>query len=187
MRLFLAIPIDRQILDALAGVVEKLRESRAPVRWVRPEGTHLTLKFLGDTDLDKVEPMVQAVKEVCRDIQPFPLSVTEAGAYPKLKRPRVLWAGVVENSGSLQRLWEGVEEVTERLGWEREKRRFSPHVTIGRVKGNMNIARLTAAMEGIKEKHWGDQMVDSMVLDRSEVRPGGAVYERIHVFPLGKT
>jgi 2'-5' RNA ligase len=186
MRLFLAIPIDKQILDALAGATDKLRESRAPVRWVRPEGMHLTLKFLGDTDSDRVEPLVQAITAICRGIKPFPLSVTGVGAYPNLRRPRVLWAGVVENSGTLERLWDGTEKAAERLGWEREKRRFSPHITIGRVKGNINIARLTNTMDGIKDAHWGEQEVGEMVLYSSELKPGGAVYEKVHVFQLGK-
>ena len=186
MRLFLAIPIDKQILDTLAGVVDKLRGSRGPVRWVRPEGMHLTLKFLGDTAEDRVEPLVRAVTEICQNVVPFPISVTGAGAYPNLRRPRVLWAGVVENSHTLKRLVKSVEEETEKLDWEREKRGFSPHITIGRIKGNMNIARLTTAVKEIKDEHWGDQEVGELVLYSSKLQPGGAVYEKIHVFPLGK-
>jgi len=185
MRLFLAIPIDKQILDTLAGVVDKLRGSRGPVRWVRPEGMHLTLKFLGDTAEDRVEPLVQAVTGICQDVVPFPISVTGAGAYPNLRRPRVLWAGVVENSHTLKRLVKNVEEETEKLGWEPEKRGFSPHITIGRVKGNMNISRLTIAVKEIKDEHWGDQEVGEMVLYSSKLQPGGAVYEEVHVFELG--
>ena len=185
MRLFLAIPIDKSILSTLAGAVDKLRETRAPVRWVRPEGMHLTLKFLGETEPDRLGPLVEAVSGVTGGIQPFPLSVSGAGAYPSLKRPRVLWAGVIENSGTLQRLVAGIEEVSEQLGWEREKRRFSPHVTIGRVKGNMNLGRLAAAMEHIREGHWGDQEAGEVVLYSSTLQPGGAVYEKVHVFGLG--
>ncbi len=186
MRLFLAIPIDKQILDSLAAAVEKVRETRAPVRWVRPEGMHLTMKFLGDTDQELVAPLVDSLTGVCTSIMPFPLAVTGAGAYPNLRRPRVLWAGIVENSGTLERLWKGVEGESEKLGWEREKRRFSPHITFGRVKGNMNLSRLSEAMGRIKNQHWGDQEVDSMVLYSSQLKPGGAVYEKVHVFPLGK-
>jgi 2'-5' RNA ligase len=186
MRLFLAIPIDKQILSTLAGAVDKLRGSRGPVRWVRPEGMHLTLKFLGDTNEDRVESLVQAVSGTCRNIMPFPISVTGAGAYPNLRRPRVLWAGVVESSGTLKRLVKQVEEEAEKLGWERERREFSPHITIGRVKGNMNIARLTTAVKEIKDEHWGDQEVGELVLYSSKLRPGGAVYEKVHVFKLGK-
>jgi len=185
MRLFLAIPIDNQILNALTGAAEKLRETRAPVRWVRPEGMHLTLKFLGDTGIERVAPLVEAVTGLTGKIPPFPISVTGAGGYPNLKRPRVLWAGVMENSGTIQRLVKSIEEETANLGWEKEKRRFSPHITIGRVKGNMNIARLTAAMEAIKDEHWGDQDVGEVVLYRSHLEKGGARYEKVHVFGLG--
>lgn len=186
MRLFLAIPIDKSILDTLAGVVDKLRGSRGPVRWVRPEGMHLTLKFLGDTHKDRVEPLVEAVTGICQNVVPFPISVTGAGAYPSLRKPRVLWAGVVENSHTLKRLVKSIEEETEKLGWERERREFSPHITIGRIKGNMNIARLTTAVREIKDEHWGDQEAGEVVLYSSELKPGGAVYEKIHVFQFGK-
>lgn len=186
MRLFLAIPIDKHILDALAGTVEKVRQSRASVRWVRPEGMHLTLKFLGETDPDRVKPLVEAVTKVTQSVMPFPLSVHGAGAYPSLKRPRVLWAGIIETSGTIHRLAAGIEEETGKLGWEKEKRKFSPHVTIGRVKGSMNIARLTAAMEELKVEHWGDQEAGEVALYSSELKPGGAVYERVHVFGLGR-
>ena len=186
MRLFLAIPVDKQILDALAGAADKLRETRGPVRWVRPEGMHLTLKFLGDTEPDQVPPLVEAVSGVTSKVMPFPISVTGAGAYPKLRSPRVLWAGVVENSGTLKRLVKSIEEETEKFGWEREKREFSPHITIGRVKGNMNIARLITAMKEMKEEHWGDQEAGEVVLYSSELKPGGAVYEKVHVFGLGE-
>lgn len=185
MRLFLAIPIDKRILDSLARATDKLRESRAPVRWVRPEGMHLTLKFLGDTEPEKVEPLVEAVSGVTSKIQPFPISVHGAGAFPNLKRPRVLWAGVIENSGTIGRLAKDIELVSGQLGWEREKRKFSPHVTIGRVKGNMNLVRLAAAMETMEEEHWGDQEVGEVVLYRSHLDKGGARYEKVHVFGLG--
>ncbi len=185
MRLFLAIPIDRRILDALAGAVARVRESRAPVRWVRPEGMHLTLKFLGNTDPDKVSPLVQAVAAITVNVMPFPIQVAGAGAYPNLRRPRILWAGILENSGTLQRLWLSLEDATEKLGFEREKRSFSPHVTIGRVKGNMNISRLTMAMEEIKDETWGNQEVVEMALYRSHLEKGGAKYEKVRVFPLG--
>ncbi len=186
MRLFLAVPIDKKILDALAGAVDRLRESRAPVRWVRPEGMHLTLKFLGETGEERVAPLVEAVSSVTRGFVPFPISVTGAGGYPNLKRPRVLWAGIIENSGTLFRLADGIEDAAEKLGWEREKRKFSPHITIGRVKGNINIARLTTAMERIREEHWGDQEVGEVVLYSSKLQPGGAVYNKVQVFGLGK-
>jgi 2'-5' RNA ligase len=186
MRLFLAIPIAPDILKALETGIESLRETRAPVRWVRPEGMHLTVKFLGDTDRKKVGPLIQAVGEVCREVEPFPMSLSGIGAYPNMRRPRVVWAGVEELSGTLMRLAEDVEDACARMGWPREKRKFSPHVTVGRVKGKINISRLAQAVGKMEEELWGKQVVESLVLYSSELKPGGAMYEKIRVFQLGK-
>jgi 2'-5' RNA ligase len=147
---------------------------------------HLTVKFLGDTEPARVAPLVDAVSAVTGNILPFPFSVHGAGAYPNLKRPRVLWAGVIESSATLLRLVEGVEVETEKMGWPREIRKYSPHITIGRVKGNMNLGRLAAAMDLINDRHWGDQEAGELFLYRSHLGKGGARYEKVHVFKLGK-
>ena len=186
LRIFLAVPVEQDILDTLVKAVDRLRESRAPVRWVRPEGMHLTVKYLGDTDPEKLGPLIQAVGEVCGEIEPFPMSVSGIGAYPNMRRPRVVWAGVEELSGTLLRLAEDVEDACARMGWPREKRKFSPHVTVGRVKGKINISRLAQAVGKMDRNLWGSQTVDSLVLYSSELKPGGAVYERLHVFQLEK-
>jgi 2'-5' RNA ligase len=186
MRLFLAIPIVPDILNTLATGVDTLRETRAPVRWVRPEGMHLTVKFLGETEDKKVASLVLAVGPVCEEFEPFPISVTGIGAYPNMRRPRVIWAGVEELSGTLGRLALGIEDACFSLGWPREKRKFSPHVTVGRVKGKINIGRLAQAAGKLDENIWGTQTVDSLVLYSSELKPGGAVYEKVHVFPIGQ-
>ena len=186
LRLFLAVPVEQDILDTLVKAADRLRESRAPVRWVRPEGMHLTVKFLGDTDRGKVQPLIQGLSRECMGVEPFPISVIGIGAYPNLRRPRVIWAGVDEPSRTLLRLYEAVEDVCAPLGWEREKRKFSPHITVGRVKGNINMDRLAQAVGNMEEVLLGKQVVESLVLYSSELKPGGAVYETIHVFPLGK-
>ena len=187
MRLFLAIPIASDILEALGTGVETLRETRAPVKWVRPEGMHLTLKFLGETQDRKVPPLVQAIESSCSRFEPFPMSVSGIGAYPNMRRPRVVWAGVEELSGTLDKLQDGVEDACNLLGWPREERGFSPHVTVGRIKGKINISRLAQAVGKMDQNLWGSQTVDSVVLYSSELKPGGAVYEKVHVFQLGKS
>ncbi|MDF1535503.1 MAG: RNA 2',3'-cyclic phosphodiesterase [bacterium] len=184
LRIFLAIPIAPDILEALGKGVETLRETRAPVSWVRPGGMHLTVKFLGDTEPEWIAPLADSLAGICGLIEPFPVSVAGMGAYPSLRRPRVIWAGVEELSGTLLRLHEGVDNVCAGMGWPREKRKFSPHVTVGRVKGNINLARLSAAMGEIEDEHWGDQEVMSMVLYRSHLEKGGARYEEMRIFPF---
>ena len=186
MRIFLAIPIREEVLRSLDHGISRLRESRAAVRWVKPGGIHQTVKFLGETRQDRVEALIEAMDLVCNMIEPFPIAVTGMGAYPDLRRPRVVWAGVHEPSGALHLLWRNTELATERLGWERERRGFTPHVTLGRVKGPINLARLTETIRSLENEHWGDQEVRDLVLYRSHLKPDGAVYEKVHVFPLGK-
>lgn len=187
MRLFLAFDVSPEIRGSLEGAVKRLRESRAPVRWVKHDAIHQTIKFLGDTPEDRLEGLIGKMTSVCGDIVPFPIAVTGLGVFPDARRPRIVWAGVREPSGTLQRLWKQTEETAQTLGWQREKRGFSPHITLGRVKGTINITRLNEVIGSLEDEHWGEQDVRDLVLYRSHLKPGGAEYEVIHVFPFGKT
>jgi 2'-5' RNA ligase len=186
MRVFLAITVSPEIRDSLEQAVNRLRESRAAVRWVNPDAVHQTVKFLGDTPEDRLGDLISSMTPVCDGIVPFPITVVGLGAYPDTRRPRILWAGVREPSGTLQRLWKHTEETAETLGWQREKRAFSPHITLGRVKGPMNLPRLREIIGSLENEHWGDQEVRNLVLYRSHLNPGGVEYEIVHVFPFGK-
>ncbi len=187
MRLFLAIRIEEGIVRALGEGIDRLRETRAPVRWVRPEGIHLTVRFLGETGPDRIDPLAEEMRKVCANLHSFPISIAAMGSYPSLKRPRVIWAGVEEPSGILKNLWISTEKAVTRLGWEREKRGFSPHITLGRVKGSINLARLTEVLQTMDEKNWGQQEVLELVLFSSRLEAAGARYEAIRVFPMGRT
>jgi len=187
VRLFLAIPVREEILRSLERGVGRLRESRAAVRWVKPVAIHQTVKFLGEAESDRIKALVTSMTAVCDDFAPFPITITGMGAFPGLRSPRVIWAGVRETSGILEKLWIMTEETAENLGWTREKRGFSPHITLGRVKGSLNIARLSEAIRSLENEHWGEQEVRDLVLYRSHLKPEGPEYEKVHVFPLGKT
>lgn len=186
MRLFLAIKIEDAILQALAGGIDRLRETRAAVRWVGPEGIHLTIRFLGETDPDRVKGLVEKISGVSSMLHPFPISVAGTGAFPSPARPRVIWAGVEEPSGTLNRLWALMEKAVTDLGWERERKGFSPHVTLGRVKGPINLSRLSSVIQTMKDDDWGRQEVRTLALIRSRLEGGGPRYEDIKVFPLGR-
>ena len=186
MRLFLAIRIDEGILRALEGGVGKLRQTRAAVRWVRPEGIHLTVRFLGETGTDRVGPLVEKMGGICAQLEPFPFSVVGMGSFPGSGRPRVVWAGVEEPSGTLKRLWALTEKAVTGLGWEKEKRGYSPHITLGRVKGPINLPRMVEVLETMEEQDWGRQEARDLVLFSSRLEAGGAKYEEVRVFPLGR-
>jgi len=184
VRLFVALAIDQKIKDALGAAADELRKTRAPVRWVKPDGIHLTLKFLGETPGDRVESMKSALERISSRVYPFPLTVSGMGAFPVRSDPRIIWAGVLEPSGTLEKVWGALEGEAAALGWERERRGFHPHVTIGRVKGNINLKQLASAVRNMQNSVWGEQEPKGVTLYHSHLGVGGAKYEVIRFFPF---
>lgn len=184
MRLFTALDVEPDIKDGLHDAVLELRRTRAPVRWVRPEAMHLTLKFLGETPEEKLPSLESSLEKVCRPVCPFAVTIRGMGAFPALSRPRVLWAGVEEPSGIIGTLAGRLEKDLAVLGWKKEKRRFHPHVTVGRVKGNINLKQLSEAVSQFGDRVWGRQEMKGISLYRSHLEPAGARYEVLRYFPF---
>ena len=184
IRTFIAIELDESIKDGLTKLQERLK-GEAPqgsVRWVRPEGIHLTLKFLGDVPADQIEEITRALQKSCQGFARFSLSCGELGCFPNLKRPRVVWVGIQEEMGTLAQLQKAIEENVAPLGYPTEKRKFSPHLTLGRVqkRASSGDRRRLGELIGASEIGIVGQMeVRSVNLMRSDLRPSGAVYTRL--------
>jgi 2'-5' RNA ligase len=183
LRTFIAVKLDQELKAVLAGIQARLRGAVPPraVRWVQPEGIHLTLKFLGDTPLDKVEQVKAALALAAGQVAAFTITVGGVGCFPDARRPRVVWVGVQEPSGSLARLWQAVESQVAPLGFPSEKRPFSPHLTLGRVQRYASsevrdigqaVAALAAEMVGTQDA----MAVSAVAYIKSDLRPTGAVY-----------
>ncbi len=180
-RTFIAIELDRELRNNLGRLQDRLAGQMAPgsVRWVRPEGIHLTLKFLGDTKLDQVEEVKAALARAVTGVGPFAFTVTGLGCFPTARQPRVVWVGIQELTGILPRLRDAVEDHVAPLGFPTEKRPFSPHLTLGRVHRRAcksevrEIGQVVASSTiGIV----GEMTVTSVLYIKSELKPGGAVY-----------
>jgi 2'-5' RNA ligase len=177
IRTFIAVKISESSRHSLSELIGQLRESRADVKWVTPENAHLTLKFLGDVDEKKIDEIAGRVSAACQGTRPFKMSLTGLGAFPNARRPSVIWVGVDEGRDSLADLNEKIERELEKMGFERERRKFSPHLTIGRLRrqgqpGDLGD-RLTAEYGG------GDSTVDRVFLMKSTLTPKGPVYEEL--------
>ena len=188
IRAFIAIDLSPEIRRNLDGVSSALKEqlNRAPVRWVAAEGIHLTLKFLGDVSLSNLDVLKKILEgEVSRHSR-FEISVGKIGAFPSTHRPRVIWVGV-EGPAELFAVQRGIETETSRLGYAREERPFSPHLTLGRVSRNASPAEIRAIGEAIDINpagFLGALRVEGVNLYRSDLRPSGAVYTRLFSAPL---
>ncbi len=189
LRLFIAIPLPEPLLRQMAQVQRAL-EKQMPagsVRWVNPEGIHLTLKFLGDTPEGKVPAIRDALAAVARRAVPCTFTVGDLGCFPNLRRPRVVWVGVQEPGGQLQALQEAVESAMVSLGYPREGRKFSPHLTLGRVRDSVpsrDAARIGEVVGATALGTLGEVRADSFALIRSVLKPTGAEYTPLAEFRL---
>ena len=178
VRCFAALPVPASAAAALERVVAPLRGGTWPVRWVRPEGIHITLKFYGEVAEDRAESIAESLDFAAEGIAPLGLSFAGFGAFPAPDRPRVLWAGI-EAPPSLEILQDRVETRAEAMDFPGEGIVFRPHVTIGRVREGERIPRAECDRLLATEltTHFS---ADRVVLFKSVPGPGGAVYTPLH-------
>ncbi len=184
VRTFIAIELDETINAALADLQAQLK-SKVPqgsVRWVKPGGIHLTLKFLGDVPANRIEEIERALTQACAGFPAFSLSVGGLGCFPNPRRPRVLWVGVQEESGTLAGLQKAIEDGMEQLGFAPEGRRFHAHLTLGRTQRRASSGDVRRLGRLVQETDIGElaQMEARAVsLIKSDLKPTGAVYTRL--------
>lgn len=182
LRTFVAVELPEPVRSRLAEVAGALKRQwpADSVRWSRPEGIHLTLRFLGDTRPDQVAGLGEGLDRIAAAQQPFELVLGELGAFPDAGRPRVLWVGLVDPQGSLRLLQRSVEELARSLGWEKERQAFAPHLTLGRVKPKARAPSRWGAEAPVARFR-----AEALSLMESQLKPTGAVYVRLHEARLG--
>lgn len=188
-RTFIAAPLAPPVIQALDTLQTQLKRAcpHRTVRWVPADHIHLTLHFLGDILPSRVDPVKAALQVVARNVPPFAFEAKGLGAFPNLSRPRVIWVGVQDETSWLALLHEAVNEAMTRLGFERERRRFSPHLTLGRVQRRASRAEAQSIGEVIEATHvdtLGANPVETLVLFRSILQPTGAEYTPLAQFRL---
>ena len=184
MRVFVAINLSQQEKARLDAAARPLHESHFPVRWVAAQSVHLTLKFLGEVEEDRLPGLFAAVDGAAPGIGAFDMAVDGFGAFPSLRRPQVIWAGVEDNP-SLSDLQERFEAALEALGYERERRPFHPHLTLGRTRKQARAGEFKGFDELVSQLAYEDSFrVETVDVMESQLRPSGAVYSVIHSVPL---
>lgn len=184
MRTFIAIELDDKLKEQLSTLIKELMSVSRNIRWVKRQGMHLTLKFLGEVAQDKIREIESSLAAIARNNDTFPLQLKGTGAFPPGKRnPRVLWVGITENPGLL-RLHDEVESGCEQLGFSREKRRFHPHLTLGRVKDYSRMGGVLPLLEEKKETVFGEMTVKRFTFFQSSLKPTGAEYSILAEFNL---
>jgi 2'-5' RNA ligase len=179
MRTFIAIELPQEIKEGLAKVQEQLKGGGAGASWTRPEGIHLTLKFLGEVPEPKAQELMSTLTTAVRGTGTFRIEVAGAGAFPNVRNPRVLWIGVSGDLEKLALLQASVEAAMTGLGFEPEDRKFSPHLTLARIKYLRPRDNWQKVVEGIRDINLGGFEADRVSLIKSELKPAGAVYTEL--------
>jgi 2'-5' RNA ligase len=191
IRTFIAIELPAEIKRALTDAQADLKRERAAryVRWVAPDGIHLTLKFLGDVERVRLPEITRVLADVCAHYPPLHLHLASLGAFPNTRRPNNLWVGVTGDTDTLARLATEIEDALAHLGFEREGRAFSPHLTLGRVKKEARGADQQFVGEMVKASQIspnGNFRAGVVSLMQSVLKPSGAEYTQLAEFALGQ-
>ncbi len=193
IRAFVAIELPVPILDQL-GQIEARLKPHMPldcIRWVKPDSIHLTLKFLGQVPSDQIALILSSLRAAVVPQHTFTLEVAEAGCFPNLHRPRVVWVGVKEegNGNRLAHLQRSVENAISPLGYPTEQRGFSPHLTLGRLARDVrpgDLKKVGDVVAGSNVGSLGRWEVSNVALIKSDLQPSGAVYTVLAHAPLAK-
>ena len=184
IRTFIAFALPDDIKSALGRVQEGLKSSGLKAKWVRLQGIHLTLKFLGNIEFDQIDPVAAKMAIAVRGSGPLLLGAKGVGVFPNARRPRVIWAGLngdLEQLGNLQR---NLDAALSEIGFAREKRSFKGHLTMGRFKDRMDSRKVAQALEKFAGFETQIFTAQHLILFKSQLESTGAVYSQLKQVPL---
>ncbi len=183
VRTFVALEFPAVVGETLGAIIDRLRQAGDGVRWVRPDATHLTLKFLGEVDEARIPDVSRVVQDVARTYVPFTLRTSGVGGFPNRERAKVVWVGVGGDLEALAGLQKEVDEALGSLGFPRDERKYFPHLTLGRAR-----RRPVEVDEGESMRPRAVSFrVERIAVMRSDLQPGGAIYTALGYGMLGGT
>lgn len=188
IRAFIAIELPDEVKNELSEILYKLKPGREKaVKWVNPNGIHLTLKFLGNTPEEKIVDITQAITQASSLTYPFNLELKGLGAFPNLKSPRVVWVGIGGDIPIVANLQRQIDQSLIPLGFSPEKRDFSPHLTLGRVRDTTSKNEryeLGKTIESLRIEGSSSFVVDRISLIQSTLTSSGAIYNQLATIVL---
>jgi 2'-5' RNA ligase len=185
MRLFISLALPATARSRVEELLNRLRRWKAPVGWVRADGLHLTLKFLGEVEEDHAPEIGRILKETAEDRTAFTVRLAEIGCFPSFRLPRVVWLGARPSDGRLADFQRAIEQAMVPAGFQSERRPFHPHLTLGRVRSTHGLEELRREIEQYRWLDLGEATLTDLHLIRSEMGRGGSVYTPLVEIRLG--
>jgi len=184
IRLFIAFPLSEKVKASLKQIISDLRLYGGDIKWVDFSNIHLTLKFLGDTDPKIIPRITDIIDSTAIKYQAQQVTIDRLGSFPNFDRPRVIWVGSSSDTGTLTSIAEHIDIGTATLGWEREEKKFKPHLTLGRIKNPTRLHELTDAAKTYRFETI-EMLLDRIILYQSTLTPHGPIYKKLHETVLG--
>ena len=178
IRSFIAVDVEERLLEGFRRLQEQIASSGADLRLVRLENLHLTLRFLGEIPQPKIEAVIGGLEKL--EFKSFTARFEGVGAFPSLKRPRVVWVGVSQGAEKLKELAERVEKIVAKAGIPRDPKGFTPHLTLARVKSKRSLPSLSKVLQELSRVEVGVMEVSAVRLKRSLLTPKGPVYSNLY-------
>ena len=175
MRTFIAVELNEEIRKKIEEAESLLKKTETLVSWVKPGNVHVTLKFLGEVPEKQLENVYSGTQIALSGMRSFNMSLKNLGCFPDLKKPRVVWVGVDKGKVELSQMQRRIEEELYKLGFPKEDRKFSPHLTIGRAKSPKNMEKLVELIEKTDFKT-EEVTVTEVVVMKSQLHRLGAIY-----------
>lgn len=187
LRCFIALEIPPYVRARIDKVLRKAARLFPSIRWTRSDQFHLTLKFLGGVPVAETPALLTAVEDVCRSFGSFDLDFQGLGAFPNPEQPHTLWVGIQQGTEEATALAGAIDEKLKELGYPKEHRRFTPHLTIGRVRrGESGSEELRAFLAENAELDFGVCEADAVTIYSSELSRRGPKYEPLAEITLGR-
>jgi 2'-5' RNA ligase len=184
VRLFVALDFSAVVRGRLRDLIARLKTESGAARWVPPEAMHITLKFIGEAEATKLDPLRAALAEI-HSAQPVEIQFCGLGFFPHERQPRALWCGV-QASPNLARLAADIDTVLRPLGFPAETRKFVPHLTLARFPSNRGVGEIVAAANQFRSSEFGSDRETEFHLIESILKPSGAQYNRLASFAFVK-
>jgi len=179
------IAIDIPVSQKITQVINELKKTQIDAKLVEIKNIHLTLKFLGDTDEKLIDEIEKTIKESTKNTQPFEITLKNIGVFPNQNYIKIAWIGV-ENAEPLKQIAETIDTKLKNLGFEKEKRSFSAHLTIARIKSAKNKEKLIQLINKYQDVEFQKIKVDKILLKKSVLTQKGPIYTNLKEIKIGE-
>ncbi len=185
IRTFIAVKLPDHVIRMLSETQQDLKKHGLRIKWTRPENIHLTLKFLGDIHPDDVGPVCRVIEDSVNGFASISLCVRGVGFFPGIRRARVLWTGISGQLDLLEKLHKAIDTGLNSLGFVKDERRFTGHLTLGRFKGHPDPEALIDMMKTYADMASDEFLVDAVHVYQSDLKPSGPIYTNLSSIRLG--